>query len=188
MSNRLDQITTRTGDDGTTGLADGSRHLKSTPRFNAMGDVDELNAHIGALRARLRAHTNEPDRVIDGFLISLQPHLFEIGSELAVPGMTFLSSDALILLDEWIVEYNAQLPALKEFILPSGTLSAAQAHVCRTVARRAERSIIALNEKEAINNDTLKFLNRCSDVFFILARVLNHNAQHPETYWRGAQK
>jgi cob(I)alamin adenosyltransferase len=102
--------------------------------------------------------------------------------------MTFLSTDALILLDEWIVEYNAQLPALKEFILPSGTQAAAQAHVCRTVARRAERSIIALNEEEAINNDTLKFLNRCSDVFFILARVLNQNAQHPEIYWRGAQK
>jgi cob(I)alamin adenosyltransferase len=185
MSNRLDQITTRTGDDGTTALADGSRHLKSSPRFNAMGDVDELNANIGALRARLRAHSHEPDRAIDQFLTNVQHHLFEIGSELAVPGMTFLSADALNALDDWAEQNNAQLPALKEFILPSGTLAATQAHICRTVARRAERSLVALNQLEALNDGTIQFLNRCSDVFFILSRVLNHNAGQTETYWRG---
>ncbi|GHA74698.1 ATP:cob(I)alamin adenosyltransferase [Formosimonas limnophila] len=185
--NRLDDITTRTGDDGTTALADGSRHPKSAPRFVAMGDVDELNAHIGLLRSRLRVHASDDDKAIDEFLIVVQHHLFEVGSELAVPGMTFLAAGALDTLDGWGQRYNAQLSALKEFILPSGTLAASQAHVCRTVARRAERSLVALNQLEPINATAIQFLNRCSDVFFIMARVLNQNAQHPETYWRGNQ-
>lgn len=187
MTNRLDQITTRTGDDGTTALADGSRHLKSSPRFNAMGDVDELNAHVGALRSRLRTHTNEPDRTIDAFLADMQHHLFEIGSELAVPGMTFLSKNALPLLDEWANNQNALLPALKEFILPCGTIAASQAHVCRTVARRAERSVVALDQVEPTNSKAIVFLNRCSDVFFIMARIINQNANQTEVYWRGTQ-
>lgn len=185
MSNRLDTITTRTGDDGTTGLADGTRHLKSDVRFSALGDVDELNAHIGLLRSRLRAHVSEADKAIDGFLIDMQHHLFEIGSELAVPGMAFLSSDALITLDNWGAAHNATLPPLKEFILPSGTLAACQAHICRTVARRAERALVALAQREAVTDASIHYLNRCSDVFFILSRSLNQNAEQPETHWRG---
>ena len=179
MSNRLDTITTRTGDDGTTSLADGSRHLKSSPRFVAMGDVDELNAHVGLLRSVVN------DAAIDGFLIQLQHHLFEVGSELAVPGMTFLAANAIGLLDDWSAQHNAELPALKEFILPAGTTAASQAHVCRTVARRAERSVVALNQVEPMNTRTIELLNRASDVFFIMARVLNQTAGQAETYWRG---
>lgn len=187
MTNRLDQIVTRTGDDGTTALADGTRHLKSSARFQAMGDVDELNAHIGLLRAQLNAHTSAADQKINVFLVTLQHHLFEVGSELAVPGMTFLAKSALPMLEKWALEHNASLPPLTEFILPSGTLAAAQAHVCRTVARRAERQLVALNASEALNDGIIQLLNRSSDVFFIMARVLNMNAQKAETYWRGTQ-
>lgn len=181
MSNRLDTITTRTGDDGTTALADGSRHLKSSARFVAMGDVDELNAHVGVLRSVVN------DAAIDGFLMQLQHHLFEVGSELAVPGMMFLAANAIGLLDDWSEQHNAKLPALKEFILPAGTPAASQSHVCRTVARRAERSVVALNQVEPMNMRTLELLNRTSDVFFIMARVLNQTAGQRETYWRGTQ-
>lgn len=185
MTDRLDQITTRTGDDGTTALADGSRHLKSAPRFMAMGDVDELNSHIGLLRSHLHINASEADPELNVFLIEVQHHLFEIGSELAVPGMTFLTNGAVDDLDEWSQKHNASLPPLKEFILPGGVLAASQAHVCRSVARRAERSMVTLTQIEAMNDACAQYLNRCSDVFFIMARVLNQNAQHAETYWRG---
>ena len=188
MADRLDQITTRTGDGGTTSLADGSRHSKSAPRFMTMGDVDELNSQIGLLRSHLQMHTSELDRDLDGFLIDIQHHLFEIGSELAVPGMTFLTEGAVNTLDEWSAKYNSMLPPLKEFILPSGVMAASQAHVCRSVTRRAERSMVGLAKVEAINDACPQYLNRCSDVFFIMARVLNKNAQHIETYWRGNRK
>jgi cob(I)alamin adenosyltransferase len=182
MSNRLDQIITRTGDDGSSSLADGTRLSKSHPRFNAMGDVDELNSNIGVLRSQLSAPTDAP---INEFCAQIQHHLFEIGSELAVPGMTFLRIGALDEVEAWAAQANAQLPALKEFILPSGTASASQAHICRSVARRAERALVALNQTEALNEQSMKYLNRCSDVFFIMARLLNHNAHMSETYWRG---
>lgn len=185
MANRLDQITTRTGDDGTTGLADGTRHLKSSPRFMTMGDIDELNSHIGLLRSQLDTSTDSKSKQINEFLIDIQHHLFEIGSELAVPGMDFLAKNALQTLDDWSASANAELPALKEFILPSGTLAASQAHICRSVARRAERSMVLLRQSEAMNDASLHYLNRCSDVFFIMARLLNQNAQKPETLWRG---
>ena len=182
MTNRLDQIITRTGDDGTSALADGTRLSKSHPRFSAMGDVDELNSNIGALRSTLNDVT---DAKLNEFLAHIQHHLFEIGSELAVPGMTFLRAGALDEVEHWAEQANAQLPALKEFILPSGNISAAQAHICRSVARRAERAMVTLNQTEAQNEASLKYLNRCSDVFFIMARLLNQNAQVTETFWRG---
>ncbi|MBS1175358.1 MAG: yvqK [Burkholderiaceae bacterium] len=185
MTNRLDQIITRTGDNGTSSLADGTRLSKSHPRFDAMGDVDELNSNIGVLRSTLNAST---DAVLDDFLAQIQHHLFEIGSELAVPGMVFLRAGALDEVEHWAEQANAQLPALKEFILPSGTVSASQAHICRSVARRAERALVLLNQTEAQNDASLKYLNRCSDVFFIMARLLNQNAQVVETYWRGVDK
>ncbi|MBP6295427.1 MAG: cob(I)yrinic acid a,c-diamide adenosyltransferase [Hydromonas sp.] len=185
MTNRLDQIITRTGDNGTSSLADGTRLSKAHPRFDAMGDVDELNSNIGVLRSVLDAPI---DAALNEFLAQIQHHLFEIGSELAVPGMTFLRAGALDEVEHWAEQANAQLPALQEFILPSGTASASQAHICRSVARRAERALVLLNQTEAQNDASLKYLNRCSDVFFIMARLLNQNAQVTETYWRGVDK
>ena len=185
MTNRLDQIITRTGDNGTSSLADGTRLSKAHPRFDAMGDVDELNSNIGVLRSVLDAPI---DAALNEFLAQIQHHLFEIGSELAVPGMTFLRAGALDQVEHWAEQANAQLPALQEFILPSGTASASQAHICRSVARRAERALVLLNQTEAQNDASLKYLNRCSDVFFIMARLLNQNAQVTETYWRGVDK
>ncbi len=185
MTNRLDQIITRTGDDGSSSLADGSRLAKSHPRFNAMGDVDELNSNIGLLRSMVATAAPADVAQMDAFLTVIQHHLFEIGSELAVPGMEFLRAGALAEVESWAAQANAQLPALKEFILPSGNPAATQAHVCRSVARRAERSLVALNQSEALNEDSLKYLNRCSDVFFIMARLINQRANLNETYWRG---
>ena len=185
MTNRLDQIITRTGDNGTSSLADGTRLSKAHPRFDAMGDVDELNSNIGVLRSVLDAPI---DAALNEFLAQIQHHLFEIGSELAVPGMTFLRAGALDEVEHWAEQANAQLPALQEFILPSGAASASQAHICRSVARRAERALVLLNQTEAQNDASLKYLNRCSDVFFIMARLLNQNAQVTETYWRGVDK
>ena len=185
MTNRLDQIITRTGDNGTSSLADGTRLSKAHPRFDAMGDVDELNSNIGVLRSVLDAPI---DAALKEFLAQIQHHLFEIGSELAVPGMTFLRAGALDQVEHWAEQANAQLPALQEFILPSGAASASQAHICRSVARRAERALVLLNQTEAQNDASLKYLNRCSDVFFIMARLLNQNAQVTETYWRGVDK
>ena len=182
MTERLNQIITRTGDDGTSSLADGTRQPKSHARFMALGDVDELNSHIGVLRQSL---SSPFEQALDTLLSTIQHHLFEIGSELAVPGMTFLRAHALEHIECWSENANAQLPPLKEFILPSGTRAATQAHVCRSVARRAERSLVALNQSEPLNESSLKYLNRCSDLFFIMARLINHNAQVDETYWRG---
>lgn len=189
MSLRLDKITTKTGDDGTTSLADGSRHLKSSPRFNAIGDVDELNANIGLLRAYLNDASKkvpaDPNGEISGLLVIMQHHLFEIGSELAVPGMVFLSANAIDNIESWSHTTNQNLKPLSEFILPSGTLVASQAHICRTVARRVERQLVALNQSEIIHENLITYLNRCSDLFFIMARWFNQNAHQKETYWRG---
>ena len=184
MSERINQIITRTGDDGTTSLADGTRLPKSNARFTAMGDVDELNSHIGVLRQTLKLN-DTLDAHIEQQLIQMQHHLFEIGSELAVPGAVFLSSNALIFLEQWAERIRPSLPPLKEFILPSGTRAATQSHVCRSVARRAERSLVVLNQNEPLNETVLQYINRSSDLFFMLARQLNLSAQAAETYWRG---
>ena len=167
MANRLSQIATRTGDDGTTGLGDGSRVPKDHLRVQAMGDVDELNSQIGVLLA-------EPlPEDIRELLITIQHELFNLGGELCMPGFELLKLDAVLRLDEALAHYNAALPRLKEFILPAGTRSAAIAHVCRTVARRAERAVVTLAATEAINAAPRQYLNRLSDLLFVLARVLN---------------
>lgn len=193
MSNRLDSIITRTGDDGTSQLADGTRLSKSHQRFEAMGQVDELNAHIGMLRCLIQTECQNPHIASQlnslnehiSLLTLMQHQLFEIGSELAVPGMTYLSASALNDLENWAQRTLVDLAPLKEFILPYGTLSANQSHICRSVARRAERSLVALNQIEAFNPMSLKYINRSSDVFFILSRHLNWLLGQPETYWRG---
>ncbi|MBT9459818.1 MAG: cob(I)yrinic acid a,c-diamide adenosyltransferase [Burkholderiaceae bacterium] len=167
MANRLSQIATRTGDDGTTGLGDNTRVSKNHLRVMAMGDVDELNSNIGVLLAEPL-----PDEVRE-LLITIQHELFNLGGELCMPGYELLKLDAVLGLDEALAHFNANLPRLKEFILPAGTRSAAIAHVCRTVARRAERALVTLNASEPINDALRHYLNRLSDLLFVLARVLN---------------
>ena len=178
MGNRLTQIATRTGDDGSTGLGDNTRVSKNSGRPHAMGDVDELNSHISlllceALPADVRA-----------VLVEVQHQLFNLGGELSMPGYELLKDDALLQLDEALAHYNAQLPRLLEFILPAGTRAASQAHVCRTVARRAERSVVALQEAEAMRPAPRQYLNRLSDLLFVLARVLNRVDGGDDVYWK----
>ena len=182
MGNRLTQIATRTGDDGTTGLADNSRISKASERICAVGDVDELNSNLGVLLCEAM-----PQDVRD-LLIDVQHQLFNLGGELAMPGYELLKKEALLQLDQALEIYNAKLPRLLEFILPAGSRAASLAHVCRTVARRAERSVVALHTKEAINDAPRLYLNRLSDLLFVLARVLNRNSA-PEgggddVYWK----
>lgn len=167
MGNRLSKIATRTGDDGTTGLANGSRVPKTHARIAAIGDVDELNSQLGVLLA-------EPlPQDVRELLVTVQHELFNLGGELASPGYTLLHEPAVAHLDGQLEHFNAALPRLLEFILPAGTRSAALAHVARTVARRAERSVLRLAEQETVNQPPRLYLNRLSDLLFVLARVLN---------------
>ena len=182
MGKRLTQIATRTGDDGTTGLGDNTRVSKASARPMAMGDVDELNSHIGLLLCEdMPADVRE-------LLIDIQHQLFNLGGELSIPGFELLQDDALAQLDAALERYNATLPRLQEFILPAGTRAAAQAHICRTVARRAERSVVALEQHEAVRAAPRRYLNRLSDLMFVLARVLNrHRADGSvgdDVYWK----
>jgi cob(I)alamin adenosyltransferase len=167
MGQRLTQIATRTGDDGTTGLGDGTRTRKDALRVHAMGDVDELNSSLGVLLAEPL-----PDAVRE-LLVTIQHELFNLGGELSVPGFELLKPDAVLRLDDALSRYNADLPRLAEFILPGGSRSASLAHVSRTVARRAERSIVALSGEEDVRGEPRQYLNRLSDLLFVLARVLN---------------
>ena len=167
MSNRLTQIATRTGDDGSTGLGDGSRVPKDQLRVAAMGDVDELNSGLGVLLAEPL-----PDDIRE-LLVTIQHELFNLGGELSIPGFELLKADAVARLDSALAHYNAALPRLAEFSLPAGTRSAALAHVSRTIARRAERAVVALAAAEAVNEAPRQYLNRLSDLMFVLARVLN---------------
>ena len=178
MGNRLTQIATRTGDDGTTGLGDNTRVPKSHLRVHAMGDVDELNSHIGLLLCEPL-----PDAVRT-LLVDVQHQLFNLGGELSMPGYTLLKDEALVQLDEALAAHNAALPRLAEFILPAGTRAASQAHVCRTVARRAERAVVALGEAETLNDGLRRYLNRLSDLMFVLARVLNRVDGGDDVYWK----
>src|SRR4051794_840614 len=182
MANRLSQIATRTGDDGSTGLGDGTRVPKSHLRIAAMGDVDELNSQIGVLLAEPL-----PDDV-RALLVAIQHELFNLGGELSIPGYELLKADAVVRLDEALARHNATLPRLKEFILPAGTRSAAIAHVGRTVARRAERAVVALAAVETVHAAPRQYLNRLSDLLFVLARVLNRanldGLGGDDVYWK----
>jgi len=178
MGHRLSKITTRTGDDGTTGLADNTRVSKDHPRIEAMGEVDELNSHIGLLLTETL-----PDE-IRVLLTQVQQNLFNFGGELAMPGFKGITEDKVALLDEAIARYNAELAPLKEFVLPGGTRAAALAHVCRTVCRRAERRLIALGKSESVPPLLMQYLNRLSDLLFVLARMLNHGNE-PDLWNKG---
>ena len=178
MGNRLTQIATRTGDDGTTGLGDNTRVSKNSLRVHAMGDVDELNSHIGVLLCEPM-----PDEV-RALLVEVQHQLFNLGGELSIPGFELLKPEAVIVLDEALAHHNAALPRLQEFILPAGSRAAALAHVCRTVARRAERAVVALGAQDALKDTPRQYLNRLSDLMFVLARVLNRMNGGDDVYWK----
>ena len=182
MANRLTQIATRTGDDGTTGLGDGQRVPKDHLRVEAMGDVDELNSQLGVLLAEPL-----PDDIRE-LLVVIQHELFNLGGELSIPGFELLKEEAVLRLDEALEQYNATLPRLKEFILPAGTRSAALAHVARTMARRAERAVVRLAASDTVRSAPRQYLNRLSDLLFVLARVLNRanldGLGGDDVYWR----
>jgi len=177
MGNRLSKIVTRTGDDGTTGLADGSRVSKDSLRVIAMGDVDELNAVLGLLLSQAL-----PELLIEP-LKKIQHDLFSLGGELSMPGTVLLNQDALVRIDTQVEKLNAELPPLKEFILPGGGMAASFAHLARTVCRRAERQLVALSREEDISPLMLQYLNRLSDLLFIICRVLMREQQETEELW-----
>jgi cob(I)alamin adenosyltransferase len=178
MGNRLSQIATRTGDAGTTGLGDNTRVSKNSLRVHAMGDVDELNSHIGVLLCEDMADE------VRGLLVEIQHQLFNLGGELSIPGFNLLKDEAVLALDEALAAHNEALPRLQEFILPAGNRAASQAHVCRTVARRAERAVGALGNEEAIGEAPRQYLNRLSDLMFVLSRVLNRMNGGDDVYWK----
>jgi cob(I)alamin adenosyltransferase len=181
MGYRLSKIYTRTGDAGTTGLGDGSRVGKDAPRIAALGDVDELNAVLGVLLC-------EPlPEEVRTLLTGVQHDLFDLGGELSVPGGTFLKDTQPGRLEAAIDRYNAELEPLKEFILPGGTRAAALTHQARTVCRRAERAVVALatcNDGEAVSDAARQYLNRLSDLLFVLARWLNKDAGRGDVLWQ----
>ena len=182
MGQRLTQIAIRTGDMGSTGLGDNTRVSKNSLRVHAMGDVDELNSNLGVLLCE-----DMPDAVRE-LLVQIQHQLFNLGGELSIPGFELLKSEAVLALDQALAQYNATLPPLQEFILPAGSRAAALAHVCRTVTRRAERSVVALEDKEALKDTPRQYLNRLSDLLFVLARVLNRHRTDgsvgDDVYWK----
>ena len=178
MGKRLTQIATRTGDDGTTGLGDNTRVSKDHLRVHAMGEVDELNSHIGVLLCERLP--DEPREL----LVEIQHQLFNLGGELSIPGFELLKAEAVLALDEALATFNGQLPRLEEFILPAGNRAAAQAHVCRTVARRAERAVVALGGHETLRETPRQYLNRLSDLMFVLARVFNRMDGGDDVYWK----
>ena len=177
MGNRLSRIYTRTGDDGTTGLADGSRLGKDAPRVASMGHLDELNAHLGVVLA------GGPAEEIRETLVDAQHALFDIGAELAMPAASIVDDARVEALEVALDALNADLPPLKEFILPGGGATAAAAHVARAVCRRAERSLVALARDETVNEASRRYVNRLSDYLFVAARVLAR-AGSGEVYWR----
>jgi cob(I)alamin adenosyltransferase len=178
MGKRLSAIATRTGDDGTTGLGDGTRTRKDSLRIRAIGEVDELNSHIGVLLTE-----RLPDDV-RADLADIQHDLFDLGGELCIPGYSMIKDVQIARLDARLAHYNADLPRLEEFILPGGSRAAAQAHVCRTVCRRAERAIVELGAHEQLNDAPRQYVNRLSDLLFVLARVLNRFAGGADVQWQ----
>ena len=178
MGNRLSKIYTRTGDDGTTGLGDGSRVAKDDPRVDAYGTVDEANSAIGLVLA-----TDLPEG-IEAVLTSVQHQLFDLGGELCIPGHAAIQDADIEALERALDGYNAALPALKEVILPGGGEAAARCHLARTIVRRAERATVALARTETVRAEPIRYLNRLSDLLFVLARVLARASGHGEVTWR----
>jgi len=177
MGHRLSKIYTRTGDDGSTGLGDGTRIAKTAPRVQAMGDVDEVNSLVGLLL------TESLPGEIEDLLKDVQHGLFDLGGELSIPGMTLVSAGHVTLLEAGIDDLNGALPPLKEFILPGGSRAAAICHLCRAVCRRAERSVTRVPDTGTENPNGRIFLNRLSDFLFVLARMLARRDGGIEVLW-----
>jgi len=182
MGHRLSKIYTRTGDAGTTGLADGSRVAKDSPRIAALGDLDELNSIVGLLL------TEELPEDIRTLLTGIQHDLFDLGGEMAIPGSALLNEKSVGELEAAIDRYNAALGPLKEFILPGGMRAAAVAHLARAVCRRAERRLVAVAAAEPISETGRKYVNRLSDLLFVLGRSLNRSAGRGDVLWQKDRK
>jgi cob(I)alamin adenosyltransferase len=178
MGHRLSKITTKTGDAGTTGLGDGSRIAKDHPRVAALGDVDELNCYVGLLLTE-----NIPASIRDA-LTDVQHDLFDLGGELAIPGYFAITDKHIERLEALTESLNADLPMLKEFILPGGAKASVYAHLVRTVCRRAERALISLAAVDSVSEHSRVYLNRLSDMAFVLSRVLNRAAGQPDVLWQ----
>ena len=178
MVHRLSKITTRTGDDGTTGLGDGTRTDKDSARIEAMGAVDELNSTLGVLLAE---DLPEDVRVL---LLDVQHSLFDVGGELSIPGHTMVSTADVTALESHLEHYNERLAPLKEFILPGGTRAAALCHLARASCRTAERRVVSLSKTGEAAVSTRQYLNRLSDLLFVIARHLNHHAQAGDVIWQ----
>ena len=178
MGNRLSKIYTKTGDDGTTGLGDGTRVAKDSARVAAYGTVDELNSTIGFVLAQ------EIAAPIRETLTQVQHDLFDLGGELCIPGMAMIHDADVERLENTLDGFNADLPALKDFILPGGGMAAASCHLARTVCRRAEREVVTLSGKETVRPEAIRYLNRLSDLLFVLARVLARASGHGEVLWQ----
>jgi cob(I)alamin adenosyltransferase len=182
MGHRLSKITTRTGDSGETGLGDGSRVSKASARIAALGDVDELNSAIGVLLAEdLPAEVREA-------LLGVQHDLFDLGGELSIPGHTLVATAQVERLERLLEGFNRSLAPLKEFILPGGTRAAAAAHLARTVCRRAERAVVALAREDRVSDPVRIYLNRLSDLLFVLGRALNRAAGSTDVLWQRKSK
>lgn len=178
MGNRLSKIYTRTGDKGTTGLGDGSRVEKDDIRVEAFGTVDELNSAIGTILA-----CDIPE-TISTYLTDVQHDLFDLGGELCIPGHTTLSDKDTLRLERILDEFNADLPALKDFILPAGGMATSHCHLARTICRRAERRVYTLSKQQTVNPVALMYLNRLSDLLFVIARVLARHENGQEVLWQ----
>ena len=178
LGNRLSKIYTRTGDDGTTGLGDGTRVAKDSARVGAYGTVDELNSAIGLVLAQ------EIPATVREALTQVQHDLFDLGGELCIPGMAMVHAADIDRLETTLDGFNADLPALKDFILPGGGMAAACCHLARTVCRRAERDVVALSRSETVRVEAMHYLNRLSDLLFVLARVLARASGHGEVLWQ----
>ena len=189
MGNRLSKIVTKTGDQGTTGIAGNIRLSKADLRIEAIGDIDELNAHFGEAIALLKSLTqrdnNDKDEMntIESTWLTLQHHLFNLGGELAMPEHAFIDDAITETLERLIVTYNEALPPLKEFILPGGSILVAKTHLLRTITRRVERRLIALHERDPLNPASIIFINRLSDYLFVTARHIARITKTPEVMW-----
>jgi cob(I)alamin adenosyltransferase len=179
MGNRLSKIYTRTGDDGTTGLGNGQRVPKDDSRVEAYGTVDELNSFIGVVLA-----VSDLPEPVRRSLMSIQHELFDVGAELCIPGHRVIAAEHITRLEQTLDELNADLPPLKEFILPSGGVATSACHVARCVARRAERRVWTLARRETVNPEAVKYLNRLSDLLFVMARVLARHERGAEVLWQ----
>ena len=182
MGHRLTKIATRTGDAGETGLGDGRRVAKDHPRVAALGEIDELNSALGVLLAE------EVPAEMRAALGHVQQDLLDLGGEISIPGHSLLAAAKVARLDGWLDDWNADLPALREFILPGGTRAAAAAHFARTVCRRAERALVARGRAEPVGEAARQYLNRLSDLLFVAGRALNRHAGREDVQWRHERK